>query len=61
MRKHAGFAVAALVLALGVVVWAKSNVIATNADVIRPSAAISPFELMSNSKNLPVETFEDMV
>jgi hypothetical protein len=46
------------VVALGIVFWAKSSVVATNADV-RSSAAISPYDIMTKSKNLPVQHIEN--
>jgi hypothetical protein len=33
----------------------------TNAKTVRSSAAISPHEIMSNSKNLPVEHVENPI
>jgi hypothetical protein len=59
MRKYVGFAVVAAIAALGIVFWAKSSVVATNADVVRASAGISPYEIMTNSKNLPVHQVQD--
>jgi hypothetical protein len=58
MRRYLGFAAIAAVVALGIVFWAKSSVVATNADV-RASAAISPYDIMTNSKNLPVHQVQD--
>ena len=59
MRKYVGFGVIGAALALGIVFWAKSSIVTTNADVVRSSAGISPHEIMSNSKNLPVHHIEN--
>jgi hypothetical protein len=37
----------------------QSSAEVTNAKAVRSSAAISPHEIMSNSKNLPVEHVEN--
>ena len=58
MRRYLGSAAVAAAVALGIVFWAKSSVVATNADV-RSSAAISPYDIMTNSKNLPVQHIEN--
>jgi hypothetical protein len=58
MRRYLGFAAIAGVIALAIVFWAKSSVVATNADV-RSSAAISPYDIMTSSKNLPVQQVQD--
>jgi hypothetical protein len=59
MRKYVGFCVFVAVVALGMVFWAKSSVVETNAEVARSSTGISPHEIMSNSRNLPVQHIED--
>jgi len=59
MRKCVGFGVVVAVVALGLVLWANSSVVETNADVVRSSSGISPYEIMSNSKNIPVQHIED--
>jgi hypothetical protein len=59
MRKIALFAVSAAVILAGIGAWAAST---TKARVIAPigvEAAIDPFQLMMNSKELPVEEFTD--
>jgi hypothetical protein len=58
MRRYLGSAAVAAAVALGIVFWAKSSVVTTNADV-RSSAAISPYDIMTNSKNLPVQHIEN--
>jgi hypothetical protein len=59
VRKYVGFGVVVAVVALGLVLWANSSVVETNADVVRSSSGISPHEIMSNSKNIPVQHIED--
>jgi hypothetical protein len=59
MRRYVGFGVVIAVVALGIVFWAKSSVVETNANVVRSSAGISPYEIMTNSKNLPVQHIEN--
>jgi len=41
MRKNASFAIAATMLGLVVVFWAKSSVVASSADMVRPNAGMS--------------------
>jgi hypothetical protein len=52
MRRYLGF-VAFAVMALTMMVWAKSGGVST-ADV-RPGASISPYDIMSASKDLPIQ------
>ena len=59
MRKYIGLGVVVVLVALGIVFWAKSSVVETNADVVRSSTGISPYEIMTNSKDLPVQHIED--
>jgi hypothetical protein len=57
MRKIALFAVPAAVILAGIGAWAAST---TQARLETPSkAGIAPFQLMMNSKELPVEEFTD--
>jgi hypothetical protein len=58
MRKYIGIGTIAAVIALGFVVWARSGVV-TNADIVRSSAAVSPYDMMIGSKNLPVQHIEN--
>ena len=59
MRRYLGFAVAAVaVLALTMIVWAKSSGV-TSSDV-RSSASISPHDIMSKSKDLPVQQIDNL-
>ena len=53
MRRYLGFAVAVAVMAVTMIVWAKSGGVST-AD-IRSGASISPYDIMSASKDLPVQ------
>jgi hypothetical protein len=59
MRRYLGLGVVGVIVALGIVLWAKSSVVETNADVVRSSAGISPYEIMTNSKDLPVQHIEN--
>ncbi len=59
MRRYMGFAAIVAATALGMVLWARSAVEVTNADVVRSSAGISPYEIMTNSKDLPVQHVEN--
>jgi hypothetical protein len=56
MRKISLFAVAAIVIATGLGVWAAST---TNARVAAPYRGIEPFQLMMNAKELPAAEFAD--
>jgi hypothetical protein len=59
MRRYFALAVVVAVAAMGMVLWLQSSAEVTNAKAVRSSAAISPHEIMSNSKNLPVEHVEN--
>jgi hypothetical protein len=59
MRKYLGLGVMIAVATLAILFWSKSTIEVTNAKAVRASAAISPHEIMSNSKNLPVEHVEN--
>jgi hypothetical protein len=52
MRKHISFAIAAAILGLVMVSWAKSSVVATQADIVRPKVELS--SPMSN-RHLPIQ------
>jgi hypothetical protein len=47
MRKHTGFATAATILAVLMVLWAKSSVEATSSDISRPKAPSSHGQMSS--------------
>jgi len=59
MRKHAGFAVAATIMALAMIFWAKSSVVATNADIVRPKVGLSPYVVMTHPY-LPIQVIEEV-
>jgi len=59
MPRYVSFAAVVAAMALAMVLWARSGVEVTNADVVRSSAGISPYEIMTNSKNLPVQRIEN--
>ena len=59
MRRYIALGVVVAVVAMGTVLWLQSSADVTNAKAVRSSAAISPHEIMSNSKNLPVEHVEN--
>ena len=61
MRRYIALAVVVAVAAMGMVLWLQSSAQMTNAKTVRSSAAISPHEIMSNSKNLPVEHVENPI
>jgi hypothetical protein len=57
MRKNTTFAIAATMLGLAMIFWAKSAVVATHAEVIRSKVGSSPYVVMSNSY-LPIRELE---
>jgi hypothetical protein len=59
MRKHASFAIAATIMALAMIFWARSSVVATNADIIRPKVGLSPYVVMSNPY-LPIQVIDEV-
>ena len=59
MRRYIALGVVVAFVAMGMVLWLQSSADVTNAKAVRSSAAISPHEIMSNSKNLPVEHVEN--
>jgi hypothetical protein len=59
MRKHTSFAIAAAIMVLAMIFWAKSSVVATNADAVRPKVGLSPYVLMSNPY-LPIQVIEQV-
>ncbi len=58
MRKYLGFGVLIAILALTMIVWAKSGGV-TSTDP-RSSAGISPHEMMSKSKDLPAQQIDSL-
>ena len=57
MRKNTIFAIAATIMGLAIIVWAKSSVVTTHAEVIRPKAGSSPYLVKPNSY-LPIQAIE---
>jgi hypothetical protein len=56
MRKNASFAIAATMMGLAMIFWAKSNVVATSADV-RPKVGLSSY-VVTPSSYLPFQVIE---
>ena len=61
MRRYIALGVMAAVVAMAMVLWLQSSAEVTNAKAVRSSAAISPLEIMFNSKNLPEEHVENPI
>ena len=59
MRKNTFFAVAATIMALAMMLWAKSNVVATNAEIVRPKVGMSPYVVMTQPY-LPIQSIEEV-
>ncbi len=59
MRKNIAFAMAATVLGMVMIFWAKSVVVATHAEVIRPTVGWSPYVVMPNPY-LPIRGIEEV-
>ena len=57
MRKNTIFAIAATIMGLAVIIWAKSSVVTTHAEVIQPKVRSSPYVVMPNSY-LPIQLIE---
>jgi hypothetical protein len=57
MRKNTSFAVAATMLGLAMIFWAKSSVVATSADIVRPKAGVSSY-VVTPSSYLPIGVAE---
>jgi hypothetical protein len=58
MRKHISFTIAATILGLAMIFWARSAVVATNADVVWPAVGLSPYVVMSDSY-LPIQVLDE--
>jgi hypothetical protein len=56
MRKHISFSMAAAIMALAMIFSAKSSVVATHVDVVRPK--VGSYVAMSNSY-LPIQVLEE--
>jgi hypothetical protein len=59
MRKNAGFALAAAIMGLAMILWAKSSVVATNAEIVRPKIGVSPYVVMTHPY-LPIQVIEEV-
>jgi hypothetical protein len=57
MRKNTSFAIAATMLGLAVLFWAKSSVVATSADISRPKIGMASYQVMP-SAYLPIQVVE---
>jgi hypothetical protein len=57
-RKNISFTVAATILGLSMMLWAKSAVVATQVDVVRPPVGTSPNVVISNSY-LPIQVLDE--
>jgi hypothetical protein len=58
MRKHISFTIATVVIGLAMMLWAKSAVVATYADVVRPTVGLTSYTVMSNSY-LPIQVLDE--
>jgi hypothetical protein len=58
MRKNISFTVAATILGLSMMLWAKSAVVASQADVARPPVGTSANVVISNSY-LPIQALDE--
>ena len=56
--KNISFTVAATIIGLSMLLWAKSAAVATQADVVRPQVVTSPYVVMSNSY-LPIQVLDE--
>jgi hypothetical protein len=56
MRKNMSFAIAATIVGLAMIFWAKSSVEATSADIARPKAGMSAH--LGAPAYLPIQVFE---
>jgi hypothetical protein len=57
MRKNTIFAIVATIMGLAMIVWVKSSVVTTHAEVIQPRVGSSPYVVMPNSY-LPIQLIE---
>jgi hypothetical protein len=58
MRKHISFTVAATILGLAMALWAKSAVVATHAEVVRPAVGLTSYVVRSTSY-LPIQQLDE--
>jgi hypothetical protein len=59
MKKRIGFAIVATIMGLVMILWGKSSVVATNADIVRPKVGLSPYVVMT-SPYLPIQAMEEV-
>jgi hypothetical protein len=59
MRKHVTFTIAATIIGLAMMFWAKSAVVAIHVDAVRPAVGLSPYAVMSNSY-LPIQVLDEV-
>ena len=52
MRKHISFTIAATIVGLAMVFWAKASAVNTNADIVRPKVELSA---LASNPNLPFQ------
>ena len=57
MRKNTTFAIVATIMGLAMIVWVKSSVVTTHAEVVRPKVGSSPYLVKPNSY-LPIQAIE---
>jgi hypothetical protein len=57
MRKNTSFAIAATMLGLVMIFWAKSSVDATGADIARPKIGAASYQVLPGSY-LPIQAVE---
>ena len=58
LPKYLGLASAVAAMALGAAIWAKSGAVVATDGIARSRSGISPYEMMSNTKDLPVQPIE---
>jgi hypothetical protein len=58
LHKYLGLASAVAAIALGAAIWAKSGAVVTTDGIARSQTGISPYEMMSNVRDLPVQQIE---
>ena len=57
MRKNITFAIVATIMGVSMIVWVKSSVVTTHAEVVRPKVGSSPYLVKPNSY-LPNQAIE---
>ena len=59
MRRYLGFMTAIMAIALATAIWAKPGAVATTDGFAQSRTGISPYEMMSNAKGLPITQVAD--